>query len=175
MRRLSFRGFLSQYIRALSATDTNNIRILANKVCENHRLVEPLILFAMANKKTDYLKRVAHDTVLCEVLAHTPTGLSWGEVQNALADCDPSFSTGFHKVYSSYISVRDRVQSNNHTKKLMHSRILDLKNKKQISNYRLYTDLKINHGNLNSYLKHGDVSKVGLNTAEKVLQYLTSI
>jgi len=135
MKRLSFRGFLGQYVRALSAAGTNNIRILANEVCSNHRLVEPLILFAFANNKIDYLRSVSRDVILCEAIAQTPAGLSWDEVQNALNERNPMFSAEFHKVYNSYISVRDRIMSNNHTKELMHKRILDLKNAKKVSNY----------------------------------------
>lgn len=44
--------------------------------------------------------------------------------------------------------------------------------KSGVSNYRIYTDLKLNPGNLNAWLKHGDSSKVSLYTARKTLQYM---
>jgi hypothetical protein len=38
---------------------------------------------------------------------------------------------------------------------------------------RPYTDLKMNPGNLNAWLKHGDGNKISLDRARDVLRYLS--
>jgi hypothetical protein len=50
-------------------------------------------------------------------------------------------------------------------------KVNDYKKLKNITNYRIYTDLKLNHGNINSWLKNGDCDKVSLETARRVLKY----
>lgn len=47
-----------------------------------------------------------------------------------------------------------------------------LQKKKNCSNYRLYKDLKLNPGNVNSWLKHGDGSKVSYQTAQQIITYV---
>jgi len=76
------------------------------------------------------------------------------------------------KVWKSYLSEKNRTVTDNQAKALMWNKIARLQNEKQVTNYRLYTDLELNHGNLNAYLKHGDSSKLSLDTTRKVLQYL---
>ena len=49
-----------------------------------------------------------------------------------------------------------------------------LQQEKNVSTYRVYTDLGLNHGNVNAYLKYGDISNVSLEVAEKVLEYLAA-
>ena len=46
--------------------------------------------------------------------------------------------------------------------------------RRRFSNYRIYTDLHLNPGNLNAWLKHGDCGKVSLKTARSVLRYAES-
>ena len=62
MRQLTFKGFLYQYVRAVGKHNTNDIKVLADEVSNNKRLVEPLILYAMSLRKQEYLQRVAHDS-----------------------------------------------------------------------------------------------------------------
>ena len=43
-----------------------------------------------------------------------------------------------------------------------------------MTNYRIYTDLKLNPGNLNAWRKHGDGDEVSLETDRRTLRYLES-
>ena len=54
----------------------------------------------------------------------------------------------------------------------MRSKILRLQKAKQITNYRIYTDLKLNPGNTNAWLKHGSHEKISLNNARSILRYM---
>ena len=68
--------------------------------------------------------------------------------------------------------MAQRQQTDDATKSLMRDRIIALQQERSITNYRLYTDLNLNPGNLNAWLKHGDSSKISLANARRVMHYL---
>jgi len=90
----------------------------------------------------------------------------------SLQSGDPSLPERYARVYRSYLSVKNRGQSAAHTKTLMRNRIIRLQREKNITNYRLYTDLRVNPGNMNAFIKHGDCSKVSLDTARSAITFL---
>ena len=56
MRELTFRGFLTQYVKQLSAQETNSLYKLAAEASSNNpRLREPLFLYAVYSQKQDVL------------------------------------------------------------------------------------------------------------------------
>ena len=57
MRKLTFEGFLKQYVAELSGVQTASIHRLADCLSENPRLKEPLFLYALAYDKVDLLLR----------------------------------------------------------------------------------------------------------------------
>ena len=176
MRLLTFKGFLHQYLRALSDAGTNDIKRLAEAVPANYRLIEPLILFAAASSKLSYLNKVAVDPVLLEAAQDFPEELSWNDIIAIFEQGKKSaLRNEYHKVYKSYISIRDRQKTKNRSKALILNKTRELQQQKNVSTYRLYTDLQLNHGNVNAYLKHSDVGKVSLEVAEKVLTYLEAL
>jgi len=59
-----------------------------------------------------------------------------------------------------------------HTKTLVLKKIRTIQQQKQISNYRIYTDLKMNQGNVNDFLTNGNVSKLSLSSVEKIFDYV---
>ena len=50
--------------------------------------------------------------------------------------------------------------------------VLQLQKNRSCSNYRIYTDLKLNPGNVNCWLKHGDSDKVSYQTAKRIVDYV---
>ena len=56
------------------------------------------------------------------------------------------------------------------TQKFSNASVIDLQ-KKKLTNYRLYTDLKLNPGNVNAWLKHNDSSKMSLDCARQIYKY----
>jgi len=96
-------------------------------------------------------------------------------MEAALINDDPALGAEYRKVYKSYLSVRDKKKNENQTKALMRGKILRLQNEAGVSDYRIYKDLNLNQGNLHAYLKHGDCSKVSLDTARKTVDYLESL
>ena len=76
------------------------------------------------------------------------------------------------KLYNSYKNLF--VNKNLFLKKMYHRRITNIKQKKDISNYRIYTDLKLNHGNTNDYLKNEKYGKLSINNVKSILEYVVS-
>ena len=67
MRKLTFEGFLKQYVAELSGVQTASIHKLADCLSENPRLKEPLFLYALAYDKVELLLRyTANSTVAAE-------------------------------------------------------------------------------------------------------------
>ena len=86
----------------------------------------------------------------------------------------PRLPAEYHKVWRSYQSRKNRGQADEHTKELMRQKVKRLQ-EKSVTNYRIYTDLKLNPGNLNAWLKHGDGDKVSLETARRAIRYVENM
>lgn len=78
----------------------------------------------------------------------------------------------YSKVWHSFLVARDAPKRDDDLKGAMRKKILQLQAEKKCSNYRVYTDLKLNPGNINSWLKNGDSAKVSYQTAERVMDYV---
>jgi len=179
MRKLTFKGFLQQYVKELSYCGTNNIRSLVKEIPgHNYRLVEPLVLYAISVNKDGYLRRVAEDSFLLSE-AFRFDFMSLDEVESLLiseiANDTGAVPFNYIKVYQSYIYFRDKQKNKNHTKMLMRNRINELRLEKNITTYRIYTDLKLNQGCVHAYIKNGKVEGVGLDSAKRILEYLVSV
>ena len=57
MRKLTFEGFLKQYVAELSGVQTASVHKLADRMAKNPRLKEPLFLYALTFDKVDWLLR----------------------------------------------------------------------------------------------------------------------
>jgi len=159
----------------MSDYGTSDIRRLANETSRNYRLVAPLVLYAASVEKLPYLRSVAKDDYLLGAAAQFLENVSWKDIVSKLENDCETIPLHYRKVYRSYVCINDRQKAVDHTKLLMYERIKELQVEKSVSTYRLYTDLGLNHGNVNAYIKHGDVSKVSLGVAEKVLEYLDKV
>ena len=174
MRELTFRGYLERYVRSLSSCKTNSVFKLAAEAQVNYRLREPLFLYALNTGKTDILLRATAGSGLHLQYVEMADRYSWEKMLEALESKNESLDRSYHKTYRSYISRRYTSRTDSDTKALMHKKIRRLQNTKGISNYRLYTDLRLNPSNVNSFLKSGDVNKVSLERAREMIAYLES-
>lgn len=171
MRELTFAGFLTRYVRSLSFADTNNVRKLTEEAAkENPRLREPLLLYALFSGK---------DALFCRAVSQVGLEAFYGELlEKSREQMDASLRErgqlpeGYEKVWRSFQSRKNRKAVDNETKGLMRDQILRLQAECQVTNYRIYTDLKLNPGNMNAWLKYGEHEKVSLDTARRALQYL---
>ena len=175
MRELTFSGFLKRYVRELSFQDTNSVyKLSAEAVKENPRLREPLFLYALFSDKMSVLMQACRNS---ELLAYYEPLLkcSANEMTSMLSSKSDKLAPEYHKVWRSYQSLKNRNKTDNDTKELMRKKVKRLQNETGVTNYRIYTDLKLNPGNLNAWLKHGDSEKVSLDTARQTLRYVESV
>ena len=172
MRKLTFKGFLKQYVAELSGVQTASVHKLADRMAENPRLKEPLFLYALAFNKVELLLRYTANSTIAEEYEQLSNRYSLAQMLLLLEKQSPELPEGYLKVWRSYCSVRDAVLADNDTKELIHRRVLELQ--KKLTNYRLYTDLKLNPGNVNAWLKHNDSSKMSLDCARQIYKYAKS-
>ncbi len=171
MRKLTFKGFLSQYVKNLSYSNTLDMKRLAKEATtSNLRLRAPLVLYALTSSKKDQLKDALSD---CSNASEMIRMLDYFEC----SDLEPQLGKDnvpedYLKVWNSFLVARDAPKRDDDLKGAMRNKIRRVQAEKKCSNYRVYTDLKLNPGNINSWLKNGDSTKVSYQTAERVLSYL---
>ena len=175
MRELTFKGYLEKYVRRLSMSNTNSIYRLTNEVKDNHRLRYPLLLYALCAGKVDLLLKSTKDDALLRKYTEIAERYTWHTMLKALELGDDSLDKNYLKAYNSYLRKRDMQKTNTESKMLMHEKIKRLQDAAKVSNYRIYTDLRLNAGNVNAYIKNGDTSKVSLDTARRIVAYLEHI
>lgn len=167
MRQLTFKGFLASYVEELSYTGASGISKLVKEVKQNPRIKEPLILYGIVSGMPKGIQKKYPDFYA-----------EYMHVSELLQDAaQPEFCSGilpvkYDKVILAFEYQRNRVQRDNDTKMRMWRKITEIQNQKGISNYRIYTDLNINPGNANCFLKNGNVEKMGLDTTRRILQYV---
>lgn len=170
MRRLTFAGFLKNYVKELSFSGSESIFRLCEEASDkNARLREPLLLFAAFGGKQKLLLHAAGKYGLSDF---------YGDLLFCGAEeWEEKFSKrkapeNYQKVWDSFEVRKNRLQTENETKEWMREKVLRLQKHCRVSNYRLYTDLKINPGNMNDWLKNGTASKISLQTARAAVHYL---
>ena len=173
MRALTFSGFLAQYVKQLAAEETISLYKLAAEAGSNNpRLREPLLLYAVYTQKEKVLLQATKEPNLRMEYQRMVTLYSADMMTDLFKQASPELPAEYHKVWRSYQSRRNRAQADEHTKELMRQKVKRLQAQKGVTNYRIYTDLKLNPGNLNAWLKHGDAEKVSLETARRTLRYV---
>ena len=171
MRTLTFKGFLSQYVKKLSDSNSVDLEKLAGEAAEkNHRLRAPLVLYAAAHGKSDLLKTHLQKYGGAEEMLDALSDLSADTMEKKLRRGE--FPEAYQKVWTSFLAARDAPKRDEALKAAMRTKVLRLQADKNCSNYRVYTDLKLNPGNINSWLKNGDCTKVSYQTAERVMNYV---
>ena len=78
-------------------------------------------------------------------------------------------------VDNSYEVKTHMKDNDDNIKKLMLDKIIRLKSEKNISNYRIYTDLRLNPGNFNAFIKNRNIKKLSLSNTRETLNYLEAI
>lgn len=173
MRELTFRGFLTEYVKQVSYGNTNSLSKLIQEASTNNpRLKEPLFLYAVYSQKQEYLLRAARGTKLHPEYLGLLERYSESSLTELLESQSQQLPWEYRKVWNSYMSRKNRTQSDNHTKELIRQKVIRLQQANGVTNYRIYTDLKLNPGNLNSWLKNGDSGKISLDKARATLGYV---
>ena len=173
MRELTFRGFLTQYVKQLSFEETNSLYKLAAEASgSNPRLREPLFLYAVYTQKERVLLQATKEPALYAEYDRMVSLYTAEKITELFEQTSPLLPVEYHKVWRSYQSRKNRGLADERTKELMRQKVKRLQEKYGVTTYRIYTDLNLNPGNLNAWLKHGNGDKVSLETARNTLRYV---
>ena len=171
MRQLTFKGFLTQYVKELSRAGTLDLAVLAGEVaCDNYRLRAPLLLYAVKSGKAGLLRSHLSKLEGAESLLTMLSSLENDHIEEALEG--GKLPEDYLKVWNSFKIRCSRSKNEDELIGAMRRKIIQLQQTKKCSNYRLYKDLNLNPGNINSWLKNGDNSKVSYQTASRIISYM---
>lgn len=174
MKPLTFAGFLKKYVQELSGQKTVSVRKLAKAAeLKSPRLREPLLLFLFLTHTSDSAEHLlqGHPKLFAQC-GSLKAYRSAEHLLKSLENCTADLPEGFLKAYRSYRSVRDRCKNEQWTKSLMRKRILQLQAEKHVTDYRIYTALRLNPGNYSAFMRQEKTDRLSLDKARKMLSYL---
>ena len=160
MRELTFKGYLQKQLCVLSDCNSKSLYKFARLAEHNARLRDALCVYlhfyvseklkSQLRKRFDYLKPLS--------------ALNLEQLTQSQSE--------YKTIYENFLNQKNAKQNDDKLKAMMQKRIVEVQTEKGITNYRIYKALDLNPGNVNAFLKYGDVSKVGLNTARKMLGFV---
>jgi len=175
MRQLTFEGFLKNYVLKLSICNSSSLSKLSKETENNNpRLREPLLLFACFTHNGKTIQRLfrKNENLINDYNQYFKQYKNSEDILNAFEQNENLIPTSYQKVYKSYLSRKNRFLNDNHTKSLMKNKIVNLQMDKKLTDYRLYTDLHLNPGNFNAFMKHDRFDKLSLESTRKLLKHL---
>ena len=171
MRALTFKGFLTQYVKELSQTNSLNLKTLAREAEEgNYRLTAPLVLYALVTQKEASLYRALGSSATADEIRRDMQAFFGTNVEQRLLS--GKVPRDYTKVWEAFLVAKNAPERDQELKDAIRKKVLQLMQACNCTNYRIYTDLKLNPGNVNSWLKNGDSSKVSCRNAERILNYV---
>ncbi|MFT8889623.1 MAG: hypothetical protein ABF904_12505 [Ethanoligenens sp.] len=175
MRQLTFAGFLKSYVKEPSYSGTSAFRKLAAEAIEdNPRLKEPLLLYAHFTYDKDSIRRLLKNqsALMSEYTLYFCDKTNLPALLDAFESKTVLLPEEYLKVYTSFVSIRDRYKNEVWTKYLMRKRIAKLQFEKNITNHHLYTSLQLNAGNFHAFMKHAKLNKLSVANVRRVLSFL---
>ena len=168
---LTFHGFLKKSLRLLSGADTESVGKLSIMAASNPRLKAPLVLYmaTLPKHQRRKLQRVAPELAV-ELTRYFDQINCEEDLIRVLQN--GNVPKEYSKVYTSYLCKRNARQQDTELKYLIRNRIMELAEDKNISGYRISKEIGIDVRNCYAFLHCGDVSKLGLDKARQVLEYL---
>lgn len=171
MRMLTLKGFLTQYVKGLSKSNTLNMNMLAAEAeGGNYRLCAPLVLYAVSSGKIDHLLRSLGSSSVADEMRRRLREFSEGPLDQMLAS--EAIPRDYKKVWDAFHVEKNAPDREKALKEAIRKKVLQQIRAGKCTNYRIYTDLKLNPGNINCWLKYGDSSKVSYRNAERIMNYV---
>lgn len=172
---LTFETFLKNYVKSLSLDNTLSLKkLIQEATTSNLRLMEPLILYIrICGLDKTYLKFKNIDLLdkaMSQFISEYPTtAILLTDFERKKANSE------YQKVYNSYIYFRNRKTNESELKTKIIDKTVELIKTKNISKYRLSKELKINPGNLNSYLNHQKVDALSMQKCNSLINFLSRL
>lgn len=169
MRKLTFKSYLISECRKFSEYDGSSLYVFAKLSESNARLKDALCLYLALYTQEKLKNRLLKKYDYLESGCTKLMGLNEKNVEMFLKDKN---LTQFSTIYNNFLYVQNHKLHEDKIKTMMYNKILYLQSKKQITNYRVYKELKLNPGNINAFLKNGDMGKVSLDTVRRILSFV---
>lgn len=174
-RSLKFENFLLKYCQNLTdCNSTTSLLKFANELDKNPRAEEPVLLYALKNKRdlNKFEKTLRPD--LREKFDNLKLEFQkYKDLDEMLLNSD-DLSVDFKKVYNAY-KYRLQETSANNPMKNSYGEFFDKKLKElKLTNYRVCKELGLNLSNFTFFLK-GHNEKLSLENCEKVYDYLMDL
>ena len=171
MRMLTLKGFLTLYVKELSKSNSLNLNTLAAEAeAGNYRLCAPLVLYAVSTEKADHLHRSLGSSSTADEMKRMLQELSGEPLEQLLASRE--VPREYIKVWEAFRVAKNAPEREKALKEAIRKKVLQQIQTGKYTNYRIYTDLKLNPGNINCWLKYGDSSKVSYRNAERIMNYV---
>lgn len=171
---LTFLGFLRQYVKELSGESTLSIKRLASCCGDFPKLREPLFLYAVFSGQLQTLRSAlqAESNKSLQKLCD-----DFGDIVtlDMLQQKSELLPERMYRVWTSFVSVRDRTATENHLKELIRQKVLSSLSSKRVSVHRICKDLEMNQGNVSRWLNRGNPGAISYENAERILDYLEGI
>lgn len=173
---LSFESYLKKYAMSLSQNKTQSLKkLLFEASTSNQRLVEPLILYIHCNYLDKTYSKFAFQCSEDFMRKYLQIKLNYPNKKDLYSDLEnKKCSNEFNKVYATYLYQRNRKIVEDDLKNKMIQKIILLAREKQISRYRIAKELKLNPGNLNSFLNHHKTNALSMKKSLLLLNYLSA-
>jgi hypothetical protein len=135
-------------------------------------LRERLVLYAVATGQSARLASFLYDERMIDELAAVERALQTVDLDNPDGLHRASLPPRYKKALDSFRAAYHAIDTRNESKRLRWERTVRLQKEKGISNAQIYQALGINAGNVNAYLKNGDIDRVTLDTATSIMKFL---
>ena len=167
MRELTYKSFLKEYVNKLSYGENLHLNNLHKEAeYKNPRLREVLLLHMLETYKVETIRsKLKHFKNLNKIYI---------DYEDSLLSKNYQYESDnpFNKVYNSFVVRRDYHKNRNDFKLKLIEKIKRLQQQKNISSYRIYTDLGLNPGNVNYALKHNDTDKLSEENLKEIAKFL---
>ena len=169
MRKLSLKSYLEKQMVTLSGLNSKSLYRFSAMSEKNARLKDTVVLYLMLFVKDDLKRHLLNKYPYllpgCEKLS----GITQDNAESFLTDDSLS---EYRTIFENYLNTIGTHDNENRIKRMMYDRIVQLQREKSITNYAIYKALILNPGNTNAFLKNGDVSKLGLDTIRRILEFV---
>jgi hypothetical protein len=178
MRQLTFEGYLKRFLSERSNCKSNSLKKLSAEAAGcNPQLREALVLYAFFVYSRESVFRLFR----CWpglIQEYESLFSEYGSICALLEAFQYEYyglPERYQCVYNDYLHQKNRKHTEYDIKSLIKRKILILKKEKCITDYRLYTNLRINPGNFNAFMKHDRFDKLSLENVQRMLDYLENM
>ena len=170
---MTFLEYLTDYMQRLSYNETTDIAVLAHEAqSNNHRLQEPLFLYALFSKQTEKLLSYTMDAKMKQEYEELLRHYDVNSMELALQKQDCNLKERYTRVWHSYLVKANKQNRENRVKGLMRDKINQLQAQYGFTTDWLCKQLNFDTSVLTTWLCDGDNSQVSMDVARITWNYV---